>query len=74
MEKVMYYYHHKVYMGDRPVHEYFRCPYCGLIADKDERPTWVYCPSCGAKVSADKIDKSPSVEPEIIHCGGVTDE
>lgn len=47
MEKVMYYYHHKVYMGDRLAHDYFECPCCGLIADKDERPTWLYCPCCG---------------------------
>ncbi len=39
-----------VYEGGRLAHDYFECPYCGLIADKDERPTWVYCPQCGKRM------------------------
>lgn len=47
----IYYSQNKSYMGDnRLVHDYFECPCCGLIADKDERPTWRYCPSCGARI------------------------
>ena len=41
------------YADGYPVYVEWECSCCGVI-EEDEKPTWNYCPNCGAKMEDDE--------------------
>lgn len=47
------------YSDGEPVYDMWWCSACGEYFDEwDDRPTWKYCPNCGAKMEGDNIDET----------------
>ncbi len=51
------------YSDGEPVYDMWWCSACGEYFDEwDDRPTWKYCPNCGAKMSEGDEDEEPPKE------------